>query len=271
MVVVITATYVRHDSVENGIDNYSKINDNDDDDDTALGASTTEENDIFLPLKRFFGGNDDKKQGASGTVNDYDDAIAEAKTILNRAVETKKEDPVEVYTALENLEKLMRKKCKAEPETAASEILANLNGSWRLVFTTGTKDTQKKIGAKINYFPIKAVQSFDTTSDPMQIRNGIYLGDFNVIKFFGDFEFDLQKSKLEFDFDKIAVLGFEINLGKGKAAEIGAATGLGSDNNKQLIEKKKKPFFNWISADDNIATARGGGGGLALWKRIDDE
>ena len=29
----------------------------------------------------------------------------------------------------------------------------------------------------------------------------------------------------------------------------------------------KKPFFNWISADSNIATARGGGGGLALWQR----
>ena len=24
---------------------------------------------------------------------------------------------------------------------------------------------------------------------------------------------------------------------------------------------------NWISADDEIATARGGGGGLALWRR----
>jgi hypothetical protein len=29
----------------------------------------------------------------------------------------------------------------------------------------------------------------------------------------------------------------------------------------------RQPFFNWISADERIATARGGGGGLALWKR----
>ena len=29
----------------------------------------------------------------------------------------------------------------------------------------------------------------------------------------------------------------------------------------------KKPFFNWISADGLIATARGAGGGLALWQR----
>merc|ERR1719296_339886 len=113
----------------------------------------------------------------------------------------------------------MRKKAKAEPETAPQEVLSNLNGEWRLVFTTGTKDSQKKMGAKINYFPIKAVQSFDTTSDPMGIQNGIFIGDFALIKFFGDFEFDLKKRKVEFDFDQIAVLGFTIDLGKGKAAE----------------------------------------------------
>lgn len=32
------------------------------------------------------------------------------------------------------------------------------NGNWRLVFTTGDKKTQKKIGGKISYVPIKAVQ-----------------------------------------------------------------------------------------------------------------
>lgn len=202
--------------------------------------------------------------------NDYDEAIAEAKVILNRAVETKTEDPELVLTALEGLEKLMRKKSKAEPD-AAEEVLKNLNGSWRLVFTTGTKDSQKKFGAKINYFPVKAVQKFESTVQPMKIQNGIYISDFALIKFFGDFEFDMKKRKLEFDFDQIAVLGFKIDLGKGKAAEIGSASGLGSENNKKLVEKNKKPFFNWISADENIATARGGGGGLALWKRIVEE
>ena len=34
---------------------------------------------------------------------------------------------------------------------------------------------------------------------------------------------------------------------------------MGSDANNELIEKGKKPFFNWISADNEIATARGGG------------
>lgn len=32
------------------------------------------------------------------------------------------------------------------------------NGNWRLIFTTGDMKTQKKIGGKISYVPIKAVQ-----------------------------------------------------------------------------------------------------------------
>ena len=201
--------------------------------------------------------------------NDYDEPIQQALQVLYRAADTKKEDPEVVVDALESLEKLMRSKCKAE-DSAAQDVLDNLNGDWRLVFTTGTKQTQEKFGAKINYFPLKAVQSFNPTVNPFKIENGIYLGDFALIKFFGDFEFNLKSRKLEFDFDRIAVLGFSINLGKGKAAELGAASGLGSENNKQLVTKNKKPFFNWISADGRIATARGGGGGLALWKKVSD-
>jgi len=53
-----------------------------------------------------------------------------------------------------------------------------------------------------------------------------------------------------------------------KLNQIGSATGLGSENNVKLAEQKKKPFFNWVSADEKVATARGGGGGLALWKRV---
>ena len=36
--------------------------------------------------------------------------------------------------------------------------LLTSNGNWRLIFTTGDMKTQKKIGGKISYVPIKAVQ-----------------------------------------------------------------------------------------------------------------
>ena len=68
----------------------------------------------------------------------------------------------------------------------SADTLANLNGAWRLIFTTGTIDTQKKLGRKINYFPLKAAQCFYT--DTMTLTNGIFLGDIELIKFFGEFE-----------------------------------------------------------------------------------
>jgi hypothetical protein len=78
----------------------------------------------------------------------------------------------------------------------AKEVLKNLNGSWRLIFTTGTKSTQDKFKTKINYVPFKAIQSFNTTDQPYRIENGIYAWDFPVLKFSGLFDFDIRKSKV---------------------------------------------------------------------------
>lgn len=192
--------------------------------------------------------------------------ISNCLAVLNRAAETKQEDSEAVYTALADLEKLSRQAAKVDT-TYAERMLSNLNGSWRLVFTTGTANTQKKYG-KINYFPLKAVQSFDT--DKMTIENGIYVGDFCALKFAGTFEFDLMKRRLEFDFAVITLLQFlDVTLKQGQAAKLGAASGLGSESNvANAVKRDKSAFFNWISADATIATARGGGGGLALWKRV---
>jgi len=199
----------------------------------------------------------------------YDVKIAANKDFLRKAAVTKCEDPDEVFVALEDLEKLMREKRKKEGNKIAEEVLNNLTGEWRLIFTTGTKKTQDRFKTKINYFPLKAIQAFDSTKDPMYIENAIYAGDFSLIKFRGDFEFDLKKSKVEFMFDQIEILGFNINLKNDEAAKIGASTGLGSESNVKNAEKGKKAFFNWISADNDIATARGGGGGIALWQKVE--
>lgn len=193
-------------------------------------------------------------------------SVTAATEVLRVAAVSKDTDPEEVVSSLQSLEKGMRKLARNDPSVAEATLQA-LDGAWRLVFTTGTATTQKRLGgAKINYFPIKAVQCFDTST--MRLTNGIYLRNFPVVKFFGPFTFDLRSRTLEFDFEAIAVLGLiKIPLGKGKAAEIGSQSGLGSEGNMQLVEAGKRPFFKWISADANIATARGGGGGLALWRR----
>ena len=80
--------------------------------------------------------------------------ISDCLEILNRAADTRTQDPELVYEALVKLEKLQRQKAKTDP-TVAQEMLENLDGDWRLVFTTGTAETQKKIKGKVNYFPLK--------------------------------------------------------------------------------------------------------------------
>jgi hypothetical protein len=115
------------------------------------------------------------------------------------------------------------------------------------------------------------VQQFDTSAQPMRIANGIYADDEargQLLKFYGNFEWLVPQRRLEFDFDRIALLGaFKFDLPKGGAAELGAKSGLGSKGNTELQKAGKKPFFLWSYADDDIATARGGGGGIALWTR----
>lgn len=183
------------------------------------------------------------------------------KELLIKASNKEVDDTDSIVDGLLKLEKLMRKKNTYDDNKTSQDTLNNLNGAWRLVFTTGTVNTQKKLGGRINYFPIKAVQTFDTAT--YKISNGIYLGDFAILQFFGDFTWNLKARKLSFDFDEISLFGLKIGLPKGGAQKIGSSSGLGSPN--------PQPFFNWISADESIggvATARGGGGGLALWRKL---
>jgi hypothetical protein len=203
------------------------------------------------------------------TSTDATSSVESNVALLTRASKSKDEDSEAVYTALADLEKQMRALAKEDPSVAET-MLTMMNGDWRLIFTTGTKNTQDRFGA-INYFPLKAVQTFRTLQEPKLITNAIYIGDFAVIKFEGEMDFDLKKRKLEFDFTKIGLFNQKIiiPLKQGEAAKLGAKSGLGSESNVKNSSKGKAAFFNWISADENIATARGGGGGLALWKRVD--
>merc|ERR1719440_2545301 len=137
----------------------------------------------------------------------------------------------------------MRATAKGDGGELSRATLKSLDGAWRLVFTTGTMETQQKFGRKINYFPLRATQTFDTSS--MAITNGNFLGDIALLKFFGDFEWLEERRRLEFDFDAIAILGLKFNLPKGGAESLGAATGLGAENNVKRAEQGKKAFFNW--------------------------
>ena len=237
----------------------------------VLSAKNDGNNDNFFSdlIASFTGGGSNQRSltSTSREMKSIRLEIDNNREFLKLAAGTKKEDSDNVVNSLLALEKLMRQQSKLDSGKTADDTLRYLNGRWRLIFTTGTAETQKKVG-RINYFPLKAVQSFDTATGA--ITNGIYLTeDFEILKFFGDFQWLSTLRKVEFDFDAISILGLKFNLPSGGAAKIGQQTGLGSENNVALVKDNKKPFFNWILADGDIAVARGGGGGLALWKRIE--
>lgn len=64
------------------------------------------------------------------------------------------------------------KKGPEEEEAQAKELRAKIGGEWRLIFTTGDKGTQARVG-RINYWPGKAVQKFSATTPAYS--NNIYL------------------------------------------------------------------------------------------------
>lgn len=165
---------------------------------------------------------------------------------------------------------------------------AELNGKWRLVYTSGTKKVAgslKKVGFGGSYFPVPAIQSFDM--DKGRIRNGIYLGP---IKFFfdGPFIYREKLAILEFTFTRVSLglgpLGpwsYDIDDGKWdavKMAEQGASEGQGMVEKGGADSKSKdksskpgaNPFFKFVHTDDECTAARGRGGGLALWAREGD-
>ena len=79
-----------------------------------------------------------------------------------------------------------------------------------------------------------------------------------VFRWFG------EKRRLEFDFFVVKVFGKDVtNL---LPTDIKKKAGLLVDENDTY---KKQPAFAWIEVNDCIAIARGAGGGVALWRRLD--
>jgi hypothetical protein len=75
-------------------------------------------------------------------------AAADAVALLMKAAETKAADSQAVINALVGLEKTMRAEAKLNAGLSYATLDA-LDGAWRLVFTTGTVDTQKKVRVPI--------------------------------------------------------------------------------------------------------------------------
>jgi hypothetical protein len=233
-------------------------------------------------------------RASSVSITNMDEKLDACLKTLNHAAETKAEDTNAVYQALIDLEQVSRLVGQLERQgngsgsgsssssgtgsavaattTLSSSTMAlQLNGSWCLVLSAGTAQTPEKLPGRVRYHPLKVIQSFDTDSKAIAV--GLFLGNFCITKLTGSFDFDATKRCLVFDFEAARILNaFTVALApRGGAARLRSARELGSvDNVANFTEQQRLqlPFFHWISADATLATARGGGGGLALWKRV---
>ncbi|CAM9338571.1 unnamed protein product [Ectocarpus sp. 6 AP-2014] len=176
------------------------------------------------------------------------ETIEDAQTVIVRAAETRDVDPDTVIEAIRLIEKSggSKKPLEGRDSSQPKFDLLTDNGNWRLIFTTGDVKTQKKLGGKISYVPIKAVQVFNPD---YTITNGVYLGSFPVLKFSGTFTWAEEKARLEFTFNEVGVLGLNFPYNQG--------------------ESKVPPGFTFMDISDRYVIARGAGGGLALWLRQD--
>jgi hypothetical protein len=144
-----------------------------------------------------------------------------------------------------------------------SYTLEQLLGTWRLCFVTGTKKAKKRAGIILgdgrylpNFITIKLSYSLD------KVENLVKLGCLEI-KLTGPIKFLTPQNILAFDFTKITVklANFTIynsEIRGGKDREVNFA--------QESI--KKQAFFRYFLITDQIIAARGRGGGLALWEKV---
>ncbi|XP_027124489.1 uncharacterized protein LOC113768843 [Coffea eugenioides] len=169
--------------------------------------------------------------------------VEESVRVLKNAAKTRKVPAEDILSAFSVIEK-----AKLDP----SGFLETLGGTespgrtWMLIFTAEKKLERGK------YFPVTAVQRFDAAG--RRIENGVFLGPLGYLTFEGRFSW--KNRILAFIFERLRIkVGpfnpFEINL-KGK---------------DEREPSNKDPFFIWFYIDEEIAVARGRGGGTAFWVR----
>ena len=161
---------------------------------------------------------------------------------------------------------------KGSKKTRQTVTLPQLLGRWRLVFVTGTTKTRKKAGTAIGagrYLPglpnITIAYEEDNAhpnSTMGRAVNRVTLGAI-TLTVTGPIEAIANRSVMAFDFTQWSIaLGswtaYRGEIGGGVASE-------GTFNEKSL---KDRPFFNYFWVSETAITARGKGGGLALWVKV---
>ncbi|MGK7918393.1 MAG: hypothetical protein AB4080_00065 [Trichodesmium sp.] len=179
--------------------------------------------------------------------------------------------PDDVVSALIQIEK----EAKKHKQTSKIE---QLSGNWQLCFITGTKKTRKRAGIVLGagrYIPnwVKITLSYfsplNTSETPQQLEIG---GVENTVEFAGlklslsgPTKFIDKKNILVFDFTKITIKLFGVKLYSGYIRG-----GKDSEDKFATESVSKQAFFAYFLIEENLIAARGRGGGLAIWGKLEN-
>lgn len=168
-----------------------------------------------------------------------------------------------VYQALLDAEKIShQQKIKYD--------FAQLWGDWRLTFITGTKNSQAKMGGLLGkgfYLPslTKITISYipeNNSSLQGRVINKVSVGlvTFTVS---GPIKYIEKKNILAFDFNHLSmnILGTQVY-------QQDIRNGVKSEPDFYGKSIAKQAFFSYFLITEKFIAARGRGGGLALWKKI---
>lgn len=185
--------------------------------------------------------------------------------VLEQAVEAQQGQSA----ALPNARDLVTALQATEKDTKSDyTFAADLQGTWRLCFITGTKKTRQKAGVALGagrYLPklVKIQLTYQATDDTQgTVQNTVGLGQLKL-ELTGPVKFWAKARCLAFDFTQIqiAIAGFTLYRGRIKPETAD------QEFYQQLL--KEQAFFKYFWVTDQGIAARGRGGGLALWHRED--
>ncbi len=182
-----------------------------------------------------------------------------------------KPSPDSVVSALIEIEK----ESKKEKQIYKIE---QLSGNWQLCFITGTKKTRKRAGIVLGagrYLPnlVKITLSYFSPPDNSEISEQLEIGKVeNTVEFAG-FKLSLsgptkfidKKNILAFDFTKITVKLFGVKLYSGYIRG-----GQESEDKFATESVGKQAFFAYFLIQEKFIAARGRGGGLAIWRKLEN-
>ena len=170
----------------------------------------------------------------------------------------------EVVAALLEAEKTSKKQ-------KISYSFEQLLGTWRLSFVTGTKKAKSRLGIALGggrFLPqfLKIYLTYrlakDSSPTPIEVENNVSIGPLQI-SLTGPVKFLSPQNIVAFDFIQMHLKFLGLTLYNGSVRG-----GLKTATNFENEPISKQAFFTYFYVSEEAIAARGKGGGLALWSRV---